>query len=77
VKKIDMADVKKKLIRRLQLNQRRADENKQFIDSIGGISATTYHGGWNVGYYEGKVAAIESILDMLFEGWDDEHSSKK
>ena len=25
----------------------------------------TFHGGWSMGYYEGRVAAMEDVLGML------------
>ncbi len=65
------SDLKDKLIKKLQLNRKRATDNLEQIASFGGETKATYHGGWSVGYYEGKVAAIEDVLDMLFEGWDE------
>jgi hypothetical protein len=25
----------------------------------------TFHGGWNLGYWEGRVSALEDILDIM------------
>ena len=25
----------------------------------------TFHGGWNLGYWEGRVSALEGVLDLL------------
>lgn len=62
--------VKEKLLKRLSLNKQRLELNKASIVDLGGESKSTFHGGWSVGYYEGKVAAIESILDEIFDRWE-------
>lgn len=30
-------------------------------------SEHTYHAGWNLGYWEGRLSALEDIRDALYE----------
>lgn len=52
-----------KFERKLVHARRRLAEKKAEQDAAGGSSAHTYHGGWSKGYLEGKVAALEDVLN--------------
>ena len=47
----------------LERNERKAERYSQRYD--GKEEQHTVHGGWNLGYWEGRVAALEDVLDIL------------
>jgi hypothetical protein len=58
----DIQTIKKKL----ELNKNRLQTVKENQEIAGGPTKhTTFHGGWTLGYYEGKIAALEDVLDIL------------
>lgn len=46
--------------RSLKLARRRAEPYKDATEKT-----HTFHGGWSKGYHEGRIAALESVLDEL------------
>lgn len=59
-----MGDVIKIVERKLK----HAKRNLEYYDVRYGntnIHPLTYHAGWNVGYWNGKVSAYEDLLDEL------------
>ena len=58
-----MSDLYNKIEKALQRNERKAE---RYSDAYEGKEEQhTFHGGWNLGYWEGRVSALEGILDML------------
>lgn len=58
-----MTDLYNKVEKALQRNERKA---QRYSDEYEGKEEQhTFHGGWNLGYWEGRVSALEEILDML------------
>lgn len=55
--------LKSKLVKMLERNERKAVRLHSAYD--GKESALTFHAGWRLGYWEGRVAAIEEMLDLL------------
>lgn len=47
----------------LERNERKAKRYSQ--EYKGREEQHTFHGGWNLGYWEGRVSAIEDVLDIL------------
>lgn len=52
--------LKEYIERSLKLVKRRAEPYKDATEHT-----HTFHGGWSKGYWEGKIAALESVLDEL------------
>jgi hypothetical protein len=62
-----MTDLYNKVEKALQRNERKAERYSSQYE--GKEKQHTFHGGWNLGYWEGRVSALEEILDMLeYEG---------
>lgn len=58
-----MSEVYIKVLKALQRNEKKAE---RYSDAYEGKEKQhTFHGGWNLGYWEGRVSALEEILDML------------
>lgn len=36
-------------------------------------SSMTFHGGWSVGYWAGRLSALEDLLDSLEQSDDDDN----
>ncbi len=54
-----------KLNKMLLRNQRKSEYyERKYKDKE---DSHTFHGGWNLGYWEGRVSAIEELLDLLDE----------
>lgn len=52
-----------KLTKALQRNERKSD---YYQDKYSGKEdGLTFHGGWNSGYWQGRVSALEEVLDLL------------
>jgi hypothetical protein len=49
--------------RKLEHARRRLAEKRMEQEASGGPASLTYHGGWSLGYLEGKVAALEDVLN--------------
>lgn len=47
----------------LERNERKAE--RYSCEYKGKEEQHTFHGGWNLGYWEGRVSAIEDVLDIL------------
>lgn len=58
--------MKLKIERKLNHNKKRLQELKTQFDKIG-VENLTYYGGRDIGYLQGKVAALEDILDEFNE----------
>ena len=58
-----MNDLYNKVEKALQRNERKAERYSSQYE--GKEEQHTFHGGWNLGYWEGRVSALEEILDML------------
>lgn len=58
-------ELQKRLYQILERNQRKSEyyDNKY----SGKEDKYTFHGGWNLGYWEGRVTAFEECLDLLEE----------
>lgn len=52
-----------KIERKLAHARRRLAEKREEQKVSGGSASFTYHGGWALGYLEGKVAALEDVLN--------------
>lgn len=59
------SEVRQKLLKILRRNQRKSEYYQQKY--TGKESSHTFYGGWNLGYWEGRVTAFEELLDMLEE----------
>lgn len=58
-----MSELYNKVEKALQRNERKAE---RYSDTYEGKEEQhTFYGGWNLGYWEGRVSALEDILDML------------
>lgn len=59
----------KKLQERLHHALKRNQHKSEYYDNkySGKEDRHTFHGGWNLGYWEGRVAAFEECLDLLEE----------
>lgn len=53
--------------RRLQRTQNMvaASAHRHLLKYDGKEQQYTFHGGWSMGYYEGRAAALEDVLEML------------
>lgn len=58
-----MSDLYNKVEKVLQRNERKAQRYSSQYE--GKEEQHTFHGGWNLGYWQGRVSALEEILDML------------
>lgn len=58
-----MSELYIKIMKALQRNERKAERYSSQYE--GKETQHTFHGGWNLGYWEGRVSALEEILDML------------
>ena len=54
-----------RLLRLHNRNVRKADYYKHKYK--GKEDLHTFHGGWNLGYWEGRVSALEDALDLIEE----------
>lgn len=57
-------NIKRKVVKleaKIKELQRRHTNNEQKY---------TYHGGWDLGYLQGKLAGIESVLDLMEIDYD-------
>tara|TARA_Y100000114_G_C11764120_1_gene332285 strand:+ start:6427 stop:6714 length:288 start_codon:yes stop_codon:yes gene_type:complete len=55
--------VYEKVVRILQRNERKQERYERKYDGKEGT--LTFHAGWNLGYWEGRVSALEEVLDLL------------
>lgn len=58
-----MSELYNKVEKALQRNERKAGRYSSQYE--GKEEQHTFHGGWNLGYWEGRVSVLEEILDML------------
>jgi phage protein U len=58
-----MSDLYDKVEKALQRNERKAERYSNQYE--GKEEQHIFHDGWNLGYWEGRVSALEEILDML------------
>lgn len=56
--------MKEKIERKIKRAQKRVDEMKKAHGNNPG-STHTYFGGWDLGYWEGRLSALQDILDEL------------
>ena len=54
-----------KVAKILQRNGRKQERYERKYD--GKEKTLTFHAGWNLGYWEGRVSALEEVLDLLEE----------
>lgn len=54
-----------KVVKILQRNERKQERYQHKYD--GKEDTLTFHAGWNLGYWEGRVSALEEVLDLLEE----------
>lgn len=59
-------DVKRLIERRLEHARKRVNQYKQAHGENPG-QTHTYHGGWDLGYWEGKLSTYEDMLDEINE----------
>ena len=58
-------ELQERLYAILKRNQRKSEYYERKYH--GKEDKHTFHGGWNLGYWEGRVAAFEECLDLLEE----------
>lgn len=58
-------ELQERLYTILNRNQRKSEYYEQKYQ--GKENKHTFHGGWNLGYWEGRVTAFEECLDLLEE----------
>lgn len=58
-------ELQQRLYNILKRNQRKSEYYEQKYQ--GKEDKHTFYGGWNLGYWEGRVTAIEECLDLLEE----------
>ena len=58
-------ELQERLYTVLKRNQRKSEYYEQKYH--GKEEQHTFHGGWNLGYWEGRVTAFEECLDLLEE----------
>lgn len=58
-------ELQQRLYMILKRNQRKSEYYEQKYQ--GKEDKHTFHGGWNLGYWEGRVTAFEECLDLLEE----------
>ena len=61
-----MKDLKEKLVRALKRSERKSKHFKELHGETPSIDYT-YHGGWTLGYWEGRAAALDEILGFVEE----------
>ena len=53
------------LMRKLDRANAKLSAAKKRVDDAGGPTKFTYHGGWDVGYWSGRVSALEEAIDEV------------
>ena len=61
-----MKDTKEKFERKIARIKTKVENLKQEHGDKPSITHT-YHGGWSLGYWEGRLSALEDMLDDLDE----------
>ncbi len=62
---IDTAKLKRKVARWRDMASQLEQKYK------GNEQDYTYHAGYSLGYLHGQISAIENLLDIVEEGWDE------
>lgn len=65
-----MEDMKKFLLKRIAYVEARIDAIKKARGNKPDMELT-YHAGWGLGYWEGKLSAYTNILDKLEEAQEE------
>lgn len=60
---METEDVYNKIEKMLYRNTKKSDYYEQRYS--GKEADHTFHGGWNLGYWEGRVSVLEEVLDIL------------
>jgi hypothetical protein len=66
-----LAELRIKLRKRCNREESRVSQGK--LQYEGNEQNYTYHGGWDMGYHQGKLTMLEDLLDELndlLEGYD-------
>lgn len=61
-----MVELREHLIRKMSHADKRVKSIKRSHGDKAG-STHTYHGGWSLGYWEGKLSTYEDLLDLLIK----------
>ena len=51
------------LMRKLDRATAKLSAARKRVDDAGGPTKFNYHGGWDVGYWAGRVSALEEAID--------------
>ena len=53
------------LMRKLDSASAKLSKARKRVDDAGGTTKFNYHGGWDVGYWAGRVSALEEAIDEV------------